>query len=156
MEADALVKSLMALVQFWFGCYRCGTSLLYHGGDDQGVRSPKVGRVGATSLPKRCPTVQQVPLTLTKLGERVYGAAEALIAGRPTVWVGTSDLEAQTTTISWQTTDAPALSQSPVQVQPLHFPRLLGLFPAPNPIGATDQAPAPQAEGEDFPDASTH
>jgi hypothetical protein len=87
----------------------------------------------------------EVPLILTKLGERVYGAAEASIAGRPTVWVGTSDLEAQTTTISRQTTDAQAPTQPPVQVRPIHFPHLLGLFPAPDPTSTTGQAPAPSA-----------
>lgn len=86
-----------------------------------------------------------VPLTLTKLGGRVYGAAEASIAGRPAVWVGTSDLEARTTTISWHTTDARTRPQPPVQVRPIHFPGLLGLFPAPDPTGTTDQTPAPSA-----------
>jgi hypothetical protein len=87
----------------------------------------------------------EVPLTLTKLGGRVYGAAQASIAGRPAVWVGTTNLEAQTTTISWQTTHAQAPPQPPVQVRPIHFPHLLDLFPAPDPTGTTDQAPAPSA-----------
>jgi hypothetical protein len=85
----------------------------------------------------------ELPFILTKLGGRVYGAAEASIVGRPSVWVGTSDLEAQTTTISWQTTDAQAPPQPPVEVRPIHFSGLLCLFPAPDPTGTTDQAPAP-------------
>jgi hypothetical protein len=87
----------------------------------------------------------EVSLTLVKLGGRVYGAAEASIAGCPAVWVGTTDLEAQTTTISWQTTDAQAPSKPPVQTRPIHFPHLLDLFPAPDPTGTTDQTPAPSA-----------
>lgn len=82
----------------------------------------------------------EVPLTLTKLGGRVYGAAEASIAGRPAVWVGTTDREAQTTTISWQTTDAKAPLLPPVEVRPIHFTGLLSLFPAPDPTSTTGQA----------------
>jgi hypothetical protein len=74
-------------------------------------------------------TQTEVPLTLTRLGERVYGAAQAPIAGRPAVWVGTSNPVSQTTTISWQTTDAAGPPQPPAQFQPTHFPDLLRLFP---------------------------
>ena len=44
----------------------------------------------------------EVALTLTNLGGRIYGAGEATIAGRPTIWVGTTNQAAQTTTISWR------------------------------------------------------
>jgi hypothetical protein len=74
-------------------------------------------------------TQTEVPLTLTKLGGRIYGAAQAPIAGRPAVWVGTSNLVEQTTTISWQTTDAAGPLQPLAQFQPMHFPGLLKLFP---------------------------
>jgi hypothetical protein len=85
----------------------------------------------------------EIPLTLTNLGGRIYGAAEVPIAGRPSVWVGTTNHEMQTTTISWQTTDAhgpPSPPQPPVRVRPIHFSGLLGLFPAPLPTGAADDA----------------
>jgi hypothetical protein len=88
----------------------------------------------------------EVPLTLTKLGGRVYGAAQAPIAGRPAVWVGTSDLVEQTTTISWQTTDAAGPLQPLAQFQPMHFPGLLKLFPpgawaAASPVGTPPTQP---------------
>ncbi len=88
----------------------------------------------------------EVPLTLTKLGGRTYAAAEAPIAGRPAVWVGTTDRAAQTTMVTWQTTDAAGPPQPPIKppVRPIHFPALLDLFPAP-PGGRTDEAPAPPA-----------
>ena len=81
----------------------------------------------------------EIPLALTRLGERTYGAAEAPIAGRPAVWVGTSDLAKQTTTISWRTTDSSTPSPTPIEVRPLHFPGLLTLFPPPNPDRTRDQ-----------------
>jgi hypothetical protein len=71
-----------------------------------------------------------VPFRLLSLGGRVFGSAEASIAGRPTVWVGTSDLAAQTTKISWHATDAPSSGPSalPTQPQPpTFFPGLLEL-----------------------------
>jgi hypothetical protein len=85
----------------------------------------------------------EVPLTLASLGGRTYGAAEASIGGRPTAWVGTTDRAKQTTTISWQTTDAPGPPQPPIKppVRPIHFAGLLTLFPSPT-SGATDEAPA--------------
>jgi len=69
----------------------------------------------------------EIPLTLTNLGGRLYGAAEAVVAGHPTVWVGTTDVEAQTTTLSWRTTDRQALIQAPTDVPPMQFPGLLTL-----------------------------
>ncbi|WP_344317525.1 hypothetical protein [Acrocarpospora pleiomorpha] len=76
----------------------------------------------------------EVPLTLTKLGGRAYGAAEASIAGRPAVWVGTSDREKQTTRISWQATDKLARSVPSVAspVRSVQFPGLLKLLPPPS------------------------
>ncbi|MER7680825.1 hypothetical protein [Streptomyces sp. NPDC096934] len=73
-----------------------------------------------------------VPLTLTRLGRLTFGAAEASVAGRDAVWVGTTDLEAQSTTISWQITDPPSLRQRPATVErPACFPALQDLFPVP-------------------------
>ncbi|MET9785430.1 hypothetical protein [Streptomyces canus] len=90
----------------------------------------------------------EVPLTLARLGKRVYGSAEAPIAGRPAVWVGTTDLEAQTTKISYQTTDAQALGQAQFEAQPLHFPGLRDLLPPPiqNPKPSDDE-PSSSADG---------
>ncbi|GAA2567687.1 restriction endonuclease [Pseudonocardia hydrocarbonoxydans] len=42
---------------------------------------------------------------LTKLGDRVYGSATGTLAGRPAVWVATTDKNKMTTKVSWQTTD---------------------------------------------------
>ncbi|MCP3782250.1 hypothetical protein NLX85_02545 [Micromonospora sp. A3M-1-15] len=69
----------------------------------------------------------EVPLALTQLGERLYGAAEASLVGRPTVWVGTTDQATQSTTISWQTTDVQGPPQRPAPFRPIHFPRLIEL-----------------------------
>jgi hypothetical protein len=83
----------------------------------------------------------EVPLSLTRLGERIYGAAEAPIAGRPAVWVGTTDLAKQTTTISWQTTDSPTASPTPpTGLRPLQFPGLRTLFPSPAATGTESQS----------------
>jgi hypothetical protein len=82
----------------------------------------------------------EVPLTLTRLGGRVYGSGEAPIAGRSAVWVGTDDHAARSTTISWQTTDARG-AVPPVEARPIHFPALLSLFPVPQPP-ATDEPPS--------------
>jgi hypothetical protein len=73
----------------------------------------------------------EVPLTLTKLGTRAYAAAEAPIADRPAVWVGTTDHVAQVTTLTWQTTDAGGPPQPPLHLplRPIHFPGLFDLFP---------------------------
>jgi hypothetical protein len=80
----------------------------------------------------------EIPLTLTNLGGRVYGATEVSIAGHPTVWVGTTNMAAQTTTISWTTPGAADPPRPPVPFQPTRFPDLLQLFP-PNP---EEQVPA--------------
>jgi hypothetical protein len=75
----------------------------------------------------------EIALTLTSLGGRIYGAGEATIAGHPTVWVGTTDLVAKTTTISWQATSQ---QESLTLNQPSLFPGLLALLesqaPRPN------------------------
>ena len=89
----------------------------------------------------------EVPLTLSRLGERVYGSAEASIAGRPAVWVGTTDLEAQTTKISWQTTDAQTSDQGPSEARPMHFPALRGLLPMPSPKPSVGE-PSSSPDGE--------
>jgi hypothetical protein len=75
----------------------------------------------------------EIPLILTKLGGRVYGAAEAPIMNRPAVWVGTTDQQANTTTISWQTTDSssPLIPPAPQPPRPIHFPEILALVPIP-------------------------
>lgn len=79
----------------------------------------------------------EVPLTLARLGGRVYGSGEAPIAGRSAVWVGTDDAAARTTTISWQTTDTRRAVPS-VGARPIHFRALAGLFPVLQPP-ATDR-----------------
>ncbi|MBE8523530.1 hypothetical protein ILP97_39605 [Amycolatopsis sp. H6(2020)] len=71
----------------------------------------------------------EVPLALANLGGRKYGVAEVVIADRPTVWVGTTDLSAQTTTISWRTTDTTGPHQPSRPFQPTHFTDLLTLNP---------------------------
>ncbi|WP_328440578.1 hypothetical protein OHA71_32830 [Streptomyces sp. NBC_00444] len=89
----------------------------------------------------------EVPLTLARLGGRVYGSAEAPIAGRPAVWVGTTDLEEQTTKISWQVTDAQNSDQAQFETRPMQFPGLRGLLPSPIPKPSVDEPPT-SANGE--------
>ena len=51
----------------------------------------------------------ELAFTVAKIGGRVYGAGRGPLLGRDSVWVGTTDEVAQTTTISWKaldTTDA--------------------------------------------------
>jgi hypothetical protein len=79
----------------------------------------------------------EVALTLANLGGRIYGAGEATIAGRPMVWVGTTDQVAQTTKISWQATDQQA---SLPQGEPISFPALLALYPSHAPAGTDSRA----------------
>jgi hypothetical protein len=68
----------------------------------------------------------EIPLTLTRLGGRLFGAAEAVNAfGRQMVWVGTTDYDAQVTTISWQATDRADLDWIPVPHHARLFPGLL-------------------------------
>jgi hypothetical protein len=72
----------------------------------------------------------EVPLTFTRLGNRIYGAAEAPFVGRPAVWVGTTDTVIQTTKISWRITDKPPYPIPPAQTRPIHFSGLLNLAPS--------------------------
>jgi hypothetical protein len=62
----------------------------------------------------------EIPLTITDLGGRIFGAAETSFIGRPTVWVGTTNTTAQETKLSWRTTDNKPLIDDP--------PRLTNLF----------------------------
>ncbi|GAA0393668.1 hypothetical protein Acor_74550 [Acrocarpospora corrugata] len=65
----------------------------------------------------------EVPLVLTKLDGREYGAAEAPIGGRPAVWVGVTDPTEQTTTIKWQATDNKK-PKPPAEPRPICFPEV--------------------------------
>jgi hypothetical protein len=69
----------------------------------------------------------EIPLALTDLGGRVFGAAEAPFADRPAVWVGTTDVPNRTTTLSWRTTDTTGPPQRPAPFQPTYFTGLTGL-----------------------------
>jgi hypothetical protein len=71
----------------------------------------------------------EVALTLSRLGDRVYAAGEASLVGRPVVWVGTTLPGATETKLSWRTTDvAPPSSQGePIEPQKKWFPGLLQL-----------------------------
>ncbi|MFI5898497.1 hypothetical protein ACIA5D_51395 [Actinoplanes sp. NPDC051513] len=68
----------------------------------------------------------EVHLTLGRLGGRTYAAAEqSSFAGRPVVWVGTTDEATQTTTLSWRATDGQAPNPPAVELpQQLYFPGL--------------------------------
>jgi hypothetical protein len=72
----------------------------------------------------------EIALTLTNIGGRIYGAGGATIAGHPTVWVGTTDQAAQTTTISWQATDQ---QRALPRGRPIYFPGLFALFSSQTP-----------------------
>jgi hypothetical protein len=69
----------------------------------------------------------EVTLTLSRLGERVYAAGEASFAGRPVVWVGTTLPGALETRLSWRATDLVASPPQPQSVEPPKrwFPDLL-------------------------------
>ncbi len=69
----------------------------------------------------------EIPLALTDLGGRIFGAAEAPFADRPAVWVGTTDVPNRTTTLSWRTTDTSGPPQRPAPFQPTCFTGLAGL-----------------------------
>jgi hypothetical protein len=69
----------------------------------------------------------EVAFTLTELGGRRYGVGESQVMGQPTVWVGTDNQVARTTTISWRTINSPTRAPEPALSRPLHFPRLLTL-----------------------------
>jgi hypothetical protein len=70
----------------------------------------------------------EIPVVVTDLTGRRFGAGEASLMGRPTVWVGTTDMGARTTTISWRTADDKPLLE-PGPVRPKLFPGLLALDP---------------------------
>jgi hypothetical protein len=69
----------------------------------------------------------EVTLTLSRLGDRVYAAGEASFVGRPVVWVGTTLPGATETKLSWRATDmvAPPQRREPVQPPTRWFPGLL-------------------------------
>ncbi|MGH3852886.1 MAG: hypothetical protein ACRDR6_05195 [Pseudonocardiaceae bacterium] len=76
----------------------------------------------------------EVMLTVARLGGRVYGAGEASLAGRPVVWVGTTNPGATETKLSWRATDAvvppPAVPAEPAESPKMWFPGLRSLtFP---------------------------
>jgi hypothetical protein len=68
----------------------------------------------------------EVPLTLSRLGDRVYAAGEASFGGQPAVFVGTTLPGATETTLSWRARDVVAPSQrGPVEPPKRWFPDLL-------------------------------
>jgi hypothetical protein len=69
----------------------------------------------------------EVTLTLSRLGDRVYAAGEASFAGRPVVWVGTPLPGATEATLSWRATDVVARppQHEPVEPPKRWFPDLL-------------------------------
>ena len=69
----------------------------------------------------------EIAFTLAELGGRRYGFGESQVMGRPTVWVGTDNQVARTTTISWRATDTPLSVPEPAPSRALHFPALLTL-----------------------------
>jgi hypothetical protein len=70
-----------------------------------------------------------VTLTLSRLGDRVYAAGEASFVGRPVVWVGTTLPGTTETKLSWRATDmvTPPQQRQPVQSPTRWFPDLLKL-----------------------------
>jgi hypothetical protein len=91
----------------------------------------------------------EIPLALTRLGQRTYGAAQASIAGRSVVWVATTDEARQLTTLSWQTTDAsgPARPQGDLAV-PETFPGLLTLSLPSSPTALPSESVGGESPGE--------
>jgi hypothetical protein len=69
----------------------------------------------------------EVTLTLSRLGDRVYAAGEAPFAGRPAVWVGTPVPGSTETKVSWRATDvvAPPSQHESVEPPKRWFPDLL-------------------------------
>jgi hypothetical protein len=69
----------------------------------------------------------EVTLTLSRLGDRVYAAGESSFAGRPVVWVGTTLPGATETRLSWRATDVVAPPPQPESLEPPKrwFPDLL-------------------------------
>lgn len=81
------------------------------------VREPETGRLRPVEkieiLGDFTVSRNEIALASTKLGARVYGAAEAPIDGYRTVWVETVDPKKHMTTISWRITTTPGLPGPP-------------------------------------------
>ena len=93
----------------------------------------------------------EIPFTVTDLAGRRYGAGEATLIGRPTVWVATTDNGTQTTTVSWRTADDKPLLE-PKPAQPRLFPALLTLVPPPDfVVPAASPVAGPDPEMTDGP-----
>lgn len=83
----------------------------------------------------------EIAFTLTELGGRRYGVGESRVMGRPTVWVGTDNEVARTTTISWRTMNGPTSAPEPAPSRPLHFAALLTLpYDRPTNVGDDEQS----------------
>ncbi len=74
---------------------------------------------------------EELAFTITDLADRRYGVGEASLMGRPVVWVGTTDMEAKTTTLSWSTKDGKPLFERPMTAVP-RFAGLKTLTPPPD------------------------
>jgi hypothetical protein len=86
----------------------------------------------------------EILLTSTKLGGRVYGAAEVPIDGHRTIWVETVDPEKQRTTISWRTAATPGVSSPYRAGQTIEIPGLLIPSPRQAPSIRLNRAPTQQ------------
>jgi hypothetical protein len=83
----------------------------------------------------------EVALTLSRLGDRAYAAGEASLAGRPVVWVGTTQPGATETKLSWRTTDVvapPSSQREPVEPPKRWFPGLLQITVPEHPKSVND------------------
>jgi hypothetical protein len=83
----------------------------------------------------------EVALTLSRLGDRAYAAGEASLAGRPVVWVGTTQPAATETKLSWRTTDVvapPSSQREPVEPPKRWFPGLLQITVPEHPKSVND------------------
>lgn len=85
----------------------------------------------------------ELAFAVADLGGRRYGSAEASVLSRPTVWVATTDQDADKTTISWRTTDGKPLTEPPSA--PVRAPQFPGLLELPVP---PDPGPAPDDNDE--------
>lgn len=56
-------------------------------------------------------TQDEMVFTVHKLADRVYGSGRGPLLGKEAVWVGTTDKDAQTTTISWKALEGGADTQ---------------------------------------------
>lgn len=74
-------------------------------------------------------TQDEMVFTVHKLADRVYGSGRGPLLGKEAAWVGTTDEDAQTTTISWKALEGGADTQdkcAPSLVEP-RFARLQDL-----------------------------